>query len=386
MAILIMGYTEGTGPVQPPGFSGTPTATASLDGSPRTTAMAQLSPTTFILAARYITGANIGVNVAVASVSGTTVTWGPWLSVSNTASCAGHVCRVAVEALDASRAIVLWPDATSDNIKAEIVSISGTTVTGNSEFIIHPTSTDGNPDAAVVDTDKIFVTWDDTSSGDPRNRAVVLTATGTTLSAGTTISWNGQSFDRILAASHPNRRSMALDTSTVLVNYPSSGGPARSFPFSISGTTITPGTSAVIDSWGQAYKTASYPIDSTRALHIWADGNNGYKMYAAVTSVSGTTASVGTKVEVSANSVNNVDDMDIYYATTDKMVITYKDDVTGKQTIQTLSISGTTVTAGTEVELSATTMDLGRLITTSSTTGFFTYRAAGEFYGVTINY
>ena len=373
-----------------PGFAGSP-ATAPVSGAPGSlgSAVDKFPGTSkYMLAVRTTTGTQNGVLVITAEVTGTSVAWASgWFQVVNVAQCGGNSCRVSITCLDATRAMVVWEEA-SNAIKAQVVEIHPTTngvINNGSTVTLDSGTTLNYASSLLVDTDKAMVTWQNTTTGDPRNRSVICSISSVTITPGSVFSWSGAALDATFAASHTNRSSIALSTTKVLTSYSSSAGGSRAAVFTVTGTNLAVGTANNFDTWGQRWEYGLAKLDGSRGLHVFSDGNNSNRLTAVVLSVSGTTVTDGPQTVISANAVDSLGNTDLYLADTDKVVVTYIDDVTGKQTIQTLTISGTSVTAGTEYELSAIAMSQGRIFPISTSQAFFEYRS-GNHHGVVIDF
>ncbi len=367
-----------------PGFAGSPSQVPA-GGFPTGlgSSLDQLDSSRFILAVRTATGTNNGVKAIVGSLSGTTVTWGSWFDVKTVAQCGGNICRVSVSALDSSRATVTWEE--TGLIKARTISITGTTITGGGSEVTLDTGSTSFSGTIFYDTDKVMATWTETGSGDPRNRSAVLTSTGTTIAVGSTLSWSGAALDLWNPSGDPNKHGFPLDTSNILAV--GASGVQRAAVFSISGTTITKNTSYQIANWAQKWEHGIVQLDATRSLYVYSDGNTSDRLRAVVLSVSGTVISTGSSVLISADGY--LDDsrgsIDLVKADTDKVVVVYREDNTTRTNIQTLTISGTTVTPGTEYQIYPNIIQQGKLINLSSTQGLFVYRES-DYTGVVVDY
>ena len=343
----------------------------------------QLDSSHFILVVRTSTGANNGVKAIVANLSGTTVTWGSWFDVKTVSQCGGNLCRVSVTALDSGRATVTWSE--TGLIKARTISITGTTITGGGTEVTLDSGGVSFTGTVLVDTDKVMATWTNTDTGDPRNRSAILTSTGTAIAVGSTASWSGAAFDLWSPAGDPNKSGFAFDPTKVLMV--GGSGTSKGTTFSISGTTITPNTSYQIANWSQKWEHGIVQLDATRSLYVYSDGNTSDRLRAVVVSVSGTVVSTGSSVLISADGY--LDDsrgsIDLVKADTDKVVVVYREDNTTRTNIQTLTISGTTVTPGTEYQIYPNIIQQGKLINLSSTQGLFVYRES-DYTGVVVDY
>ncbi len=139
-------------------------------------------------------------------------------------------------------------------------------------------------------------------------------------------------------------------TSFALAYYDASGGVGKVIVASISGTTITYGTPFSLTSATTNDYYNICALDSTHFAVIYNDGSNAA---VAVGVVSGTTVtSVGTRVAFSqfssANSYYGICTLDSTH-----FVVSYRDSILGLSYVHCGSVSGTTITAGTRVAFGA---------------------------------
>lgn len=229
----------------------------------------------------------------VQTTSGTTVSYGTALDLSLGGNQNGGL---GLCVLDSGRVFLCYRDGSNGNVIANVLSISGTTITKNTASGTLVTSAGGAVSCVLLDTDKILIAY---KIGASTGQAVIVTTTGTTVNAaGTAFTFESSPIDSIC-----DMPVATLSTTSVLVTY--GIVPAvKGIVLSISGSTITAPTSAI------TINTTNLP------------------------------ASVG-RIEVAALSAT-------------KAICTYNISAATALKGMPLTISGTTITAGTEASIQGT--------------------------------
>jgi hypothetical protein len=230
----------------------------------------------------------------VITIDGTTTTVGMEITFNSATTTYISAC-----ALTDSKVLVAYQDG--GNLKygtAVVLTIDGTTITAGTEITFQDTNVDVNYISAVALSDsKALVVY----QGGVNSSAKVLTIAGTTITVGTEINFEGGS-----GTLYPS--AVALTDSKVLVAYQDFDNSryGTAIVFTVDGTTITAGTAKVFD-----YNTTTYPslvaFSETSTLVAY---NNGLSSYSSI-EVSGTTITAGgsatvTKVQKSTSNLHNV--------------------------------------------------------------------------------
>jgi hypothetical protein len=172
---------------------------------------------------------------AVLTISGTTITRGTIYEVTTafTAAQSLGLCGVSSTA-----AVAAWSGDGGVNLKARVLTISGTTITGGSVATV---ATDPSvyslwPRMCLVDTNKVVMVFNHGIYVDPNDtytfKAVVLTVSGTTLSVGAVITLRGPwTTTNYYAAVERLATNKAL----------AAGAGSFGYVLSVSGTTISAG-------------------------------------------------------------------------------------------------------------------------------------------------
>jgi hypothetical protein len=291
----------------------------------------------------YQDGGNSSYGTAcVLSISGTTVTAGTPVVFESANS-----TYTSVAMLDSSKAIVCYTDGGNSSYgTACVLSISGTTVTAGTP-VVFESANSTYTSVAMLDSSKAIVCYRD-GGNSGYGTACVLSISGTTVTAGTPVVFESATSTYISVA--------MLDSSKAIVCYRDGGNSnyGTACVLSISGTTVTAGTPVVFESAGSPYISVAM-LDSSKAIVCYQDGENANYGTACVLSISGTTVTAGTPVVFeSANSSY----ISVAMLDSSKAIVCYRDDGNAAYgTACVLSISGTTVTAGTPVVFESANSD-----------------------------
>ena len=147
-----------------------------------------------------------------------------------------------------------------------------------------------------------------------------------------------------------------VNSGKTVVVYTQSGG--NNYPYAIvatvSGTTLSFGTPVAMKSSAQYNTTVKYDSNAQKVLCIY-NANGGAKVLARVGTVSGTSIGFGTETAVSAlNAVVNGTSLS-FDSTANKFIFSYLPYDSLYQKIRTLTISGTSVSGGTEIQVNGLT-------------------------------
>jgi hypothetical protein len=280
----------------------------------------------------------------------------------------GSTNWISATKLDSTKVLVAYQDGSNlDYGTAIVLTISGTTITAGTA-VFFESATTNNISATTLDSTKVLVAYQDAGNFG-FGTAVVLSISGTTITAGTPVVFESANTDYISATT--------LDSTKVLVAYRDNGnsGFGTSVVLSISGTAITAGTPVVFESANTAYISAT-TLDSTKVLVAYRDLGNSSFGTSVVLSISGTAITVGTPVvfrsantgEISATTLNS-----------SKVLVAYGD--LGNSSFGTaviLSISGTSISVGTPVVFESAITDYISATTLDSTKVLVAYRDSGN--------
>jgi len=284
-------------------------------------------------------------------------------SVFNTA----YTTDISVTQLDATHALVCYQDYGNNHGMAQVLTISGTTVTAGTETVFNSATT-YYISVIQIDATHALVCYNDGGNGS-RGTAQVLTISGTTVTAGTETVFNNTSTTYVSVTQ--------LDATHALVCYRDDGnsyyGTAQIL--TISGTTVTAGTETVFNNAITSYISV-IQLDATHALVCYRDAGNSYYGTAQVLTISGTTVTAGTETVFNAATTYyiSVTQLDATHA-----LVCYQDGGNSQYgTACVLTISGTTVTAGTETVFNAATTYYISVIQIDATHALVCYNDGGN--------
>ena len=211
-----------------------------------------------------------------------------------------------------------------------------------------------------------------------RCKAVVGTVSGTTMSFGTVVvtanegSWTDVSFD-------PNTANKCVLT------YKNHGNSYRGTARvgTVSGTSISLGSEAIFNTGNSAYNSISFDKNTPNKFVVgYQDGGNSEYGTAAIGTVSGTSLSFGSEYIFNSAPVQYVD-VAFDPSQANKFVAVYKDEYGSSSNCATVivgTVSGTSISFGTEVALSSTAVTTTLLAFDPNTAGKFVvvYRNNGN--------
>jgi hypothetical protein len=184
---------------------------------------------------------------------------------------------------------------TGSAAKGVVSTISRTTPTPGTEATIVSSNVRASKvKAAVIDTNKVAITYENTS--DNKLYGVVITISGTTISSGTPV--------KLYDTETVNAETMdicKLDTDKFLVSFTNlTSDDAMAVAATVAGTVITPGTALQVEATTAVGETLCEQITTDVACMIYDDGTN---LSYVVLEVSGTTVTANTALDLYAGSI-----------------------------------------------------------------------------------
>ena len=196
--------------------------------------------------------------------------------------------------------------------------------------------------------------------------AVALTISGSSITAGTPVAFNP-------AGSYYNRIDKISSTQAIVV-YKDLGNSnyGTSCILTLSGTSITAGSEVVFNSGRSDYTTVAV-LNSTKAIVVYGDNSNSHQCTACLLTISGSSITAGSEVGFNSNRGR-------YFSITalseTKAIATFEqhNDTAGKACI--LDVSGTTITAGSVQQFTAGAIYNTSVTALSSTKAIVVYQAS----------
>jgi len=227
---------------------------------------------------------------------------------------AGTVDYLSVATIDTDKAIVCYRDGSVGTPgMANVLSVSGTTITVGTQKQFEAGSST-NISVCPIGTNKALVAYRDVGNSN-YGTACAMSVSGTTISTGTAVVFASTSCSDIATCK--------LNTDKALVVYSGTNSYANACAMTVSTLTITAGTPLIYKSALTEYKSI-VQVATDKALVCYALDGSGDAGTSIVLSVSSTTVSAGTETTFTSNGVSYTA-LDIYDITNGKFMATYTD-------------------------------------------------------------
>ena len=315
------------------------------------------------------TSANARLYGIVCTVSGTTITAGTDTMLSST-TYAGAALSSAL--VSENKVFITYR---GDNIAVSagsrlygvVCTVSGTTITAGTSLKLSNTTFGGgeNTSSALISENKVFIAHTgESSSGTVKTRlyGIVCTISGTTITAGTDTKLSDGAY------TGPYVAATTVSENKVIVAHKGGNSIANTasrlygVACTISGTTITAGADTLLSSTTYAGAALSSTLISENKVFITYRGDNiavsaGSRLYGVVCTVSGTTITAGTSLKLSNTTFGGGENTSSALISENKVFIAHTGE-SSSGTVKTrlygivCTISGTTITAGTDTKLS----------------------------------
>lgn len=192
---------------------------------------------------------------------------------------------------------------------------------------------------------KVVVAYDDITSGD-KGTARVLTVSGTTISLGVAdIRFSNGSTSFISATFDSNAGKVVISFRDV-----TNASYGRAIVGTVSGTTISFGSAVTFESAATKWTSVAFDSNANKVVIAYMDDANIDKGTAIVGTVSGTTISFGSPVIYSGSTEGNGNSI-TFDSNANKFVIAYRDDLSGVGKFVVGTVSGTSISFGTAVDI-----------------------------------
>ena len=236
-------------------------------------------------------------------------------------------------------------------LRSVICTISGTTITLGTETIIETNSSYTYPifSGALINDNKVLVAYA-LQSVSGYAYSVVCTISGTTITIGTKSNYISSALANIAVITLESDKAIVIYGRRPSSDYVEIHGRICT----ISGTTITLGTDKTINSHSYSGTVISAKLIDTNKVFIAHTYSYNYNLYAQVCTISGTTITVGsdTSLVTTANSGSN--NIQAVTVDTNKVVVFHQKDNTRSLNYMFCTISGTTITKYTDGAFNST--------------------------------
>ena len=290
----------------------------------------------------------------------------------NAGSDVGNMGMTTSTLVDTDVTMVIYYDSSAGQTYAQLYTTSGKVITQNTRTSVY-SSQPKSISCTALDATRVLFCYVDASN---HVQSIVLTISGTSISVGSVTA-----IDSTFTSIGVTVVNMSTNVSVVTYFYNTSG-PTNHIASAVittnTNTISSVGTIEVTDgSSGFANITtcpSSCKITSTKLFVIYGDGNNRVGTLGKIITVSGTTVTSGTPLALTSvgnNSLNITRNYSCCTLDSTHVAVTYSEpfvntSVTPGRT-RVLSISGTTLTAGTEISIEAADTEQSIIINNSST-------------------
>ena len=281
------------------------------------------------------TGNGSAGTAVVGTVSGTSISFGTPV-VFNSAHT--NYPSIAYDSTN-NKVVVAYSDqGNSGHGTAKVGTVSGTSISFGSATVFKSYSTGYVSPTYDSTNNKVVIAYD--ASG---GKAIVGTVSGTSISFGTEVQFNSnQSIYIASTYDSTNNKVVIAYRDTGNSNY------GTAIIGTVSGTSISFGSSAVFESAQANYMSATYDSSNQKVIIAYQDGGNSDYGTAVVGTVSGTSISFGSPVIFNSGSTMEVSAT--YDSSNQKVVIAYRDGGnSGYGTAIVGTVSGTSISFGSEV-------------------------------------
>ena len=245
-----------------------------------------------------------------------------------------RLCQCAQ--IDTDKYVVVYMDVGDANAgKARVATVSGTTITWGaiSEFEAD-VSFSGQPGVCKLDTDKFVVVYASGTNGDD-GYARVGTVSTRTISWGTIDEFETGSTQFLSCCQ------LATDKFAIIYNDRGNSDLGTACIVTVSGDTLSPGSPVAFEDSFTGYGTSCTKLDTDKFVAVYLDLGDSYKIKACAFTVSGTVPTPGTIKDIDTNTCSWPDCAQL---DTDKFVATWQDDTSSAGEMRICTVSGTTIT------------------------------------------
>ena len=245
------------------------------------------------------------------------------ISFGNRQSITGASTTYISAAFDSSnnKVVVAYRDnaVSPQKGKVKVGTVSGTSISFGSETIFNAGVTDWITTTFDSSNNKVVICYRDVAASPYPGTAIVGTVSGTSISFGS---------ETVFQSANCVRISSTFDSSNnkVVITYQNAGNSSyfTAIVGTVSGTSISFGSSVVFSSASGSYNSAIFDSNSNKIVIAYRDGGNSNYGTAIVGTVSGTSISFGSAVVL--NSANTYEISTTFDSNSNKVVIAYLDE------------------------------------------------------------
>jgi len=277
----------------------------------------------------------------VGTVSGTSITFGTPVVFASAQT--NHIASTFDS--NENKVVVCYQDGGNTARGTAIAgNVSGDSISFGSEVQFESGATQFISATFDSVNNKVVVAYEDDDNAD-KGTARVLTVSGTTISLGSTVIFEAGSTQYISAAFDSNAGKVVIAFRDVgNSNY------GKAIVGTVSGTSISFGNAVTFESASTAWTSVAFDSDANKIVIAYMDDANTDKGTAIVGTVSGTTISFGSPVIYSGSTEGNNNSIS-FDSNANKVVIAYQDNLNGVGKFVVGTVSGTSISFGTPVDI-----------------------------------
>ncbi len=247
---------------------------------------------------------------------------------------------------DNNKVVVAYSDQGDSNKgKAAVGTVSGTSISFGTPVEFEAGGTSYIAVTYDTNADKVVIAYADAGNSSGAGTAIVGTVSGTSISFGTAVVYNN---------AETTYQGITFDSSNnkVVVCYRDNGNSnyGTAIVGTVSGTSISFGSEVVFNSANSMYSSATFDSSNNKVVIVYRDGGNSNRGTAIVGTVSGTSISFGSEVVFDGNNGSEWTAA-TFDSNSNKVVVFYQDDTDTETNAIIGTVSGTSISFGTAVQV-----------------------------------
>ena len=272
----------------------------------------------------------------VGTVSGTSISFGsPTVFETSSTSAGDFDISLTFDSAN-GKVVIAYRDGGNSSYGTAIVgTVSGTSISFGSATVFYQGNTQYITSTFDSTNNKVIIAYSDRQGGsDYRGKAIVGTVSGTSISFGSAAQINSARADALSATYDSSNEKVVI----AFNDHTSGSGYGTAIVGTVSGTSISFGSSVVFNSASSLFNTAAYDSANGKVVISYRDNGNSAAGTAIVGTVSGTSISFGSSIVVESD--GSLWNSAVYDSTNQKVVIAYSDD--GNSSYGTAAVFGQT--------------------------------------------
>lgn len=250
---------------------------------------------------------------------------------------------VSVYDANSGKIVVAYRDESNgDYLTAIVGTVSGTSISFGTEVVAHSVAVSFLAICYDSNSNKVVIAYKD-QGGSNYGNAIVGTVSGTSISFGSSAVFNTNGSEYMAATFDSN-------SNKVVISYSDQGNSnyGTAIVGTVSGTSISFGTSVVFESSDGIFISSAFDTNSNKVVIFYRDQGNSFQGTGIVGTVSGTSISFGTAVAFSGGNKANRTAC-AFDSSSNKIVVSYHDASSSQGKAVVATVSGTSISFGTSV-------------------------------------